>query len=291
MPKATLKCGLRLHYQRTGKGPDVVMIHGLTGNLAVWHLKIIPMLMDRFRVLSYDLRGHGYSDMPPTGYSCTDMAEDLLGLLDTLEIENADFVGHSFGADIALYFALLHPGRVRKVVAIEAAIPAMIHERAREDWEGWSYWNEVLERSGFPVPPEHRFDTEYLLRQSLLMPKKWGPLNGLPRDPGPFLRLLDDTTMIRDYQNVGALTLDSIPRIHVPVVLMYGEGSAFLGTHDYLLEHLPDARSILLPSSEWGHFGPLEQPEVIVGHLLDVLAPHAGANGHVAALGRVEEGV
>ena len=45
------------------------MVHGLTGNLAVWHLQIVPELSDHFRVLTYDLRGHGLSDMPPTGYS------------------------------------------------------------------------------------------------------------------------------------------------------------------------------------------------------------------------------
>jgi pimeloyl-ACP methyl ester carboxylesterase len=273
MPKMRLKNGIQLHYQRIGHGPDVVMIHGLTGNLAVWHLKIIPLLMDRFRILTYDLRGHGYSEMPPTGYSATDMAGDLEGLLDELGIEDASLVGHSFGADIALYFALLYPDRVRKVVAIEAAIPAMIHQRAREDWEGWDYWNEVLERSGHPVPPEHRFDAGYLLRQSLLMPKKWGPLNGLPRNPEPFLRLLDRTTMPQDYEQVGALTLDSIAQIRPPVVLVYGEGSAFLGTHRYLSDHLPDSTTILLPRTEWGHFGPLEQPEVIAGHLDDHLTP------------------
>ena len=281
MPKALLKSGLRLHYQRTGKGPDVVMIHGLTGNLAVWHLKIIPMLMDHFRILSYDLRGHGYSDMPPTGYSCTDMAEDLKGLLDALEIEEAHFVGHSFGADIALYLALLYPERVRRVVAIEAAIPAMIHERAREDWEGWDYWIDVLERSGQPVPPGRRHDADYLLRLSLQVPKKWGPLNGLPRDPGPFLRLLDTTTMPQDYEKVGALSLENIPRIKVPVVLVYGERSAFLGAFHYLRDHLPYAHSIILPRTEWGHFGPLEQPDVIVGHLLETLssAPASAAAG------------
>ena len=275
MPKARLKSGLTLHYQRTGKGPDVVMLHGLTGNLAVWHLKIIPMLMDHFRILTYDLRGHGYSDMPPTGYSCTDMAEDLEELLDALEIEDAYFVGHSFGADIALCYALLHPERVRKVVAIEAAIPALIQERARADWEGWDYWIDVLERSGQSVPPDRRNDSEYLLRLSLQIPKKWGPLNGLPRDPGPFLRLLETTSMARDYENVGALSLENIPRIQAPVVLVYGERSAFLGAYHYLRDHLPDVRSIILPRTEWGHFGPLEQPEVIVGHLLENLSPVA----------------
>jgi pimeloyl-ACP methyl ester carboxylesterase len=281
MPKALLRSGVKLHYQRVGQGPDVVMIHGLTGNLAVWHLKIIPMLMDRFRILTYDLRGHGYSDMPPNGYSATDMATDLEHLLDTLGIENAELVGHSYGADIALCFALLYPDRVRKVVAIEAAIPAMMHQRASEDWEGWDYWNEVLERSGHPVPPERRHDAGYLLRQSLLVPKKWGPLNGLPRNPGPFLRLLDDTTMPQDYEKAGALTLDSISRIRPPVVLVYGERSAFLGTHHYLRDHLPDSTSILLPRTEWGHFGPLEQPEVIAGHLLNNLTPDTSSVGEV----------
>src|SRR5690348_12412845 len=146
MPKTTLRSGVTLHYQQVGQGPDMVMIHGLTGNLAVWHLKIAPMLWDHFRITTYDLRGHGYSDAPPTGYTPDDMAEDLSELMDALDIERAFLVGHSYGADVALYFAHRFPSRVREAVAIEAALPAMIHIRSREDWEGWSYWTDVLER-------------------------------------------------------------------------------------------------------------------------------------------------
>jgi pimeloyl-ACP methyl ester carboxylesterase len=105
------------------------------------------------------------------------------------------------------------------------------------------------------------------------------------------LRVLDHTSLVRDYESVGDLALERVPLIRVPVHLMYAEGSAFLETHDYLLQHLPGARSILLPSTEWGHFGPLEQPEAVVGLLLNVLAPHVGSNGHIATLSRVEEGV
>lgn len=289
MPKLTLDSGLRIHYQRAGRGPDLVLIHGLTGNLAVWHLKMVPLLQDHFRVLTYDLRGHGYSEVTPGGYTATDMADDLEGLLDALGIERADLAGHSYGADIALYAALRDPGRVRRVVAIEAALPALIHLRTREDWVGWRYWAEVLERSGVSIPPEHRCDLDYMVRISLELPKKWGPLRGLPREAESFLRVLDRTSLVRDYESVGDLTLGRIPEIRVPVCLMYAEGSAFLGSHDYLLEHLPDAGSILLPSSEWGHFGPLEQPEVVVGHLLDILSPGPEPVGHVAAPGRVEE--
>src|SRR3954470_9074424 len=105
MPKVLIRSGIRIHYQQIGDGPDVVMVHGITGNLAVWHLHLVPALSDCFRVLTYDLRGHGHSDVPPRDYSPDAMADDLLELLDVLEIECPAIVGHSYGADIGLYLA------------------------------------------------------------------------------------------------------------------------------------------------------------------------------------------
>ncbi|WP_341716231.1 alpha/beta hydrolase [Micromonospora sp. FIMYZ51] len=271
MPKVSLPSGIRLHYQRIGSGPDVVMVHGLTGNLAVWHLRIASLLVDRFRLLTYDLRGHGYSDMPPAGYSLDQMATDLLDLLDALNIERPYVVGHSFGADIALYFAHHHPERVRAVVAIEAVLPAMMYLRAGDDWQGWADWADVLERSGHPVPPERRTDLGYLLRLSLKVPKRWGPLQGLPRNPAPFLRLLDGTSMATEVAQVGGLPAEAIPEIRSSVTLVYCEGSALLGTFDYLRERLPDVHPVLLPRTDWGHFGPLEQPDEVARHILGAL--------------------
>lgn len=263
MPKAQLDNGIRLHYQQVGVGPDVVMVHGITGNLAVWHLHIVPALADRFRLLTYDLRGHGHSDVPSSGYSPDDMASDLLGLLDLLDIERPVVIGHSYGADVALYLAARHPSRVSQVIAIESALPALEESRRPEGWVGWAYWCSVLERAGHTVPPEHRSDLRYLIRATADLPKQWGPLKGLPRNPRPFLRLLDETTLPEDYRRIGTLTLESIPLIETPVVLMYAERSAFLDTFEYLREHLPNAQPVLLPRTEWGHFGPLEQPQVV----------------------------
>jgi pimeloyl-ACP methyl ester carboxylesterase len=158
MPKVQLRSGLTIHYQQVGEGPHLVMIHGLTGNLAVWHLRIVPLLWDHFTIVTYDLRGHGYSDKPRSGYSADDMAGDLGELMDALGIERAALVGHSFGADVALYFSLRHPERVEQAIAVEAALPAMISRRASEDWEGWTYWSDALARSGRKVPPERRMD-------------------------------------------------------------------------------------------------------------------------------------
>ena len=271
MPKAVLQSGLKLHYQWVGSGPDLVMVHGITGNLAVWHLQIVPALAEHFRILTYDLRGHGYSDAPPTGYSPDDMAGDLLGLLDELEVQRPVIAGHSYGADIALYFAARNPERVSEVIAIESALPALESSRRSDDWVGWAYWAQTLEQAGHHVPPEHRSDLRYMIRATIDLPKQWGPLKGLPRNPKPLLRLLDETSMPEDYRKVGTLTLERVASLQTPVVLMYAEASAFLDTYDYLSEHLPDAHSVLLPRTEWGHFGPLEQPEAVAQAIVERL--------------------
>ncbi len=275
MPKTVLRNGIRLHHITAGDGPDLVLVHGITGNLAVWHLHMVPVLLDHFRVLTYDLRGHGYSDMPKTGYDCDSMAEDLQQLLDALEIERPMLVGHSYGADIALYFAHSYPERVSHVVAIEGALPALVSARNREEWEGWSYWVETLERSGQQIPPDRRSDVLYLLKATLEVPKKWGPLNGLPRNSTPYLRLVEETTIARDYERVGSLPLEAVPEIETPVTLLWAEGSAFMGTHDFLAGALPNVRSVLLPGTEWAHFGPLEQPEAVTAEILAALEVEA----------------
>jgi pimeloyl-ACP methyl ester carboxylesterase len=280
MPKLVIDSGLTLHYQQVGYGPDVVMVHGITGNLAVWHLQIVPALCDRFRVLTYDLRGHGYSGTPPAGYSPDDMADDLLGLLDGLEIERPAVVGHSYGADIALYFAARNPDRVTQAIAIEPALPALEELRAHDGWIGWRYWVAALERAGHRVPPERRSDLRYLMHATIDLPKQWGPLQGLPRNPKPFLRLLERTTLPEDYNRVGSLTLDRVAEIETPVVLMCAERSAFLETFEYLRDHLPHVDPILLPRTEWGHFGPLEQPDLVARHIAARLTPPAETTGY-----------
>jgi pimeloyl-ACP methyl ester carboxylesterase len=273
MSKVTLPGGPVIHYQRVGEGPDVVFVHGITGNLAIWHLHLVPALAGRFRTLTYDLRGHGLSSTPPTGYSLDDMAGDLLELLDALAIERPVVIGHSYGADIGLYLAANHPDRVAEVIAIEAALPAMEQLRAHDAWVGWAYWVRALEEAGVEVPPDKRSDLRHLIRATVHLPKKWGPLRGLPRNPKPLLRLLDDTTLPEDYRKIGSLPAERIRTIMTPVVLMYAERSAFIDTFEFLRDTLPAARPVLLPQTEWGHFGPLEQPEVVAREIAAALDP------------------
>src|SRR5690242_8157155 len=107
MPQVEVN-GTRLYYQQSGAGPDVVLVHAVTSNQAVWVFTgLIDALAADFRVTSYDLRGHGFSDRPPTGYTSAVMADDLLSLHEALRLGPAHLVGHSFGGVTAMHAALL----------------------------------------------------------------------------------------------------------------------------------------------------------------------------------------
>lgn len=268
MPKALVN-GIQLHYQQMGQGPDVVMIHGITGNLAIWHLEIVPAFMQQYRLTTYDLRGHGYSDMPPAGYTTADHASDLDHLLDTLGIESAHLVGHSFGADIALHYTILHPERVQRLGVVEPAIPALQFLREREDWAGWTYWREKLSAAGVSVPPENWYDGEYLVRASVNIPKQFGFRKGLPRRAAPLYRLVNTTSAAKDYCEVAGMTLERIAEVRHRTLVVYGKNSVFLEGYEYLRDHLPNCKAVLMAESE--HFGPVERPELLIKHLEEFL--------------------
>ncbi|MGH9896411.1 MAG: alpha/beta fold hydrolase, partial [bacterium] len=268
MPKALVN-GIHLHYQQMGQGPDVVMIHGITGNLAIWHLEIVPALMQQCRLTTYDLRGHGYSDVPPTSYTTADHASDLDHLLDTLGIKRAHLVGHSFGADIALHYTILHPERVQRLAVVEPGIPALTFMREREDWIGWKYWRDKLASGGVSVPMEKAYDAEYLVRASVNVPKLFGFRKGLPRRAAPLVRLMNTTTAAKDYCQVAGMTLERISDIRHRTLIMYGEDSVFLDGYEYLRDRLPNCQAVLMADSE--HFGPVERPELLIKHLEEFL--------------------
>ncbi len=276
MPYAAVN-GIRLHYWQMGTGPDLIMLHGFGGNLAVWHFAVAAQLRHAFRITTYDLRGHGRSDMPPTHYSTKDMASDLLGLMDHLGIDQAILLGHSFGADIALHFGLLHPQRTERLIVIDAMLPVMLHQYMDPSFAGWKYWADLIkDMHGVEVPKERWQDIRHMLTYSFEIPILFGPFRGRPRNRVPITKMLTETTLVQDYYTVDEMTIDNLSNITVPVLLIFDENSPFLETHAVLQRQLPNAETALLPASELRHFGPLEQPELILMHtrrFLDVPEP------------------
>jgi alpha/beta hydrolase family protein len=110
MPKV-LANGINIHYLQSGKGDDVVLLHGLGGNLAIWFLKLVEQLRRDFRFTACDLRGHGKSDMPPTGYTTDNMAEDV-GVCWMLSVwKKCIWLAIAGVLDIAMHFTILYPER------------------------------------------------------------------------------------------------------------------------------------------------------------------------------------
>ena len=107
--------GIQIHYEVHGEGEPVVLISGLGSQLGSWETQI-PIYSEKFKVVVFDNRGAGTSEVTEPGFGIEDMADDTTGLLDYLNLDSASFVGKSMGGMIAQRIAIKHPGRVNKLV-------------------------------------------------------------------------------------------------------------------------------------------------------------------------------
>ncbi|MGB2983417.1 MAG: alpha/beta hydrolase [Candidatus Bipolaricaulia bacterium] len=99
-----------------GAGAPVVLIHYGGANLRMWD-PVIPLFQGTYRCIALDLRAHGRSDAPPTGYHTDDMSKDVAGVMDGLGIAQAHVVGSSIGAEVGLSLAAHYPEKVLSLVA------------------------------------------------------------------------------------------------------------------------------------------------------------------------------
>ena len=111
----------RIRYVEAGRGPAVVLIHGLAASMYSWRHAIEPIAQAGFRVIAFDNRGFGFSDKPARGYGNEAYVGLLYGLLDSLGVKDAVLVGHSMGGAIAAQATLDRPDRVRGLVLVDAA--------------------------------------------------------------------------------------------------------------------------------------------------------------------------
>ncbi len=115
-------------YTVAGQGEPVVLVHGVGMDQASWAPQVADLARD-FTVVTCDMLGHGGSDLPPADVTLADYARQLADLLDHLGLPAAGVVGHSMGALVALEFALAHPGRTRRVAALNAVFQRSAAQR------------------------------------------------------------------------------------------------------------------------------------------------------------------
>ncbi len=114
--------GIQINYQLSGKEdePVVVLSHSLGSSLAMWDPQM-ELLEARYKVLRYDIRGHGGSDAPEGAYTLDQLGGDAIGLLDALGIDVAHWVGLSMGGMIGQYLALNYADRLRSLALCDTA--------------------------------------------------------------------------------------------------------------------------------------------------------------------------
>jgi 3-oxoadipate enol-lactonase len=110
---------MRLNYVETGPAdaPVVLLGSSLGANQAMWAPQV-DVLAQRFRVLAFDHRGHGGSEVPDGPYTIEDLGGDVVELLDTLDIEQASYVGISLGGAVGLWLAENAPERFHRFVVL-----------------------------------------------------------------------------------------------------------------------------------------------------------------------------
>ena len=107
-------------YSVEGDGPALFMIHGIGSRRGTWQALVADLKKD-FRCICYDLRGHGYSPIPPVPYSLSDLVEDLEALRARLGVGKAHIIGHSLGGMIGPAYARKYPDRVLSLGLLSTA--------------------------------------------------------------------------------------------------------------------------------------------------------------------------
>lgn len=259
--------GLNIHYRQTGEGPDVVLVHAFTSNMAVWMFtNIVETLAADFRVTTYDLRGHGYSDRPQSGYNSAIMAGDLKNLHEALKLEPAFLVGHSYGGTISVHAAVLYPEIVRGIIVSDSYFPGLADiEPNMLHADVWLEVRDVLAKADAHVGETVDFG-ELFQVVATLRPEQMEIVKQQLGAPGARwlaqLGQLAETNSGDEMFEVAGLTAEKISSIKQPLYAFYDEHSPFMATCRYLEEHVANCKVDRVPGAK--HVAPLQNSPAFV---------------------------
>ena len=228
--------GVRLHVQRLAPPPGVpqsgktiVLLHGLiVDDLSSYYFTLAnPLAAAGHDVVLYDLRGHGHSERPPTGYSLNDGIADLDGLLTSLAIDHpVHLVGNSYGGAIAIGMALKHSERVADVTMIEGhyadegfgdemadTLQLVLKGIHDEKWRAW-----IAERG----------------RKTMKL-------------AGRGVTLIENTSIKKDLLATVPHSRTSLQALRIPILAVYGGASEMLERARELARLAAETRLIVLP--------------------------------------------
>jgi len=245
-----IRNGVAIHLEQLGEaGPPVVMLHGLfVGSMASWYFTAAPALAKTHRVLLYDLRGHGQSERPATGYDVATMAKDLEAIADAFSDRPIMLVGHSYGAVVALSYALTHPSRVSTLVMVEAPLPPS----RLEELEAFARKSSSEMLAALPSALTDSFARGGRRSQRLA---------------ASLDQLATQTSLLADLRSAHDIPDEALASLRCKTLCIYGKTSSCLSVGERLARTIPHARLVTL---EGGHFLPLEAPGDLTREIVEV---------------------
>jgi pimeloyl-ACP methyl ester carboxylesterase len=238
--KATLN-GIAIEYQDGGQGSPVLLGHGYSATGRMWDGQRAA-LGDRYRVISWDMRGHGQTESPddPAQYSTPLIVSDMRALLVHCGVERAVVGGLSLGGYVSLAFYLKHPEMVRALVICDSG-PGYRNAEARAGWNARALERAAeLETKGL----------EALAGRSREMREAMGhhrSAQGLAHAARGMLA------------QDGPEVIDGLGTIKVPTLIIVGDQDRpFIAPCEYMAKKIPGARLEVIAGA--GHSSNLDQP-------------------------------
>ena len=230
--------GVQIWYEEHGRGPAVLLTHGYGATGTMWEPQIRG-LADSYRLIVWDMRGHGRSDSPedPSAYSVPACLADMAAILDACGVEAAMIGGLSLGGYLSLAFLLDYASYVRALMLFDTG-PGYRNQ------EGRNAWNAMAERYAHAL--EER-GLAGLGSTAEVASSHHRSASGLALAARGILTQHD------------ARVIDALPAIVVPALVLWGErDEAFVKPGEYMAAKIPGARRVVVPGA--GHAANLDRP-------------------------------
>jgi pimeloyl-ACP methyl ester carboxylesterase len=242
--------GVAIDYEVSGSGPAVLLSHGYGSTRHMWDEQ--HRALDGWRVVSWDMRGHGQTDSPddPARYSAALTVADMRALLQHLGVQRAVIGGLSLGGYVSLAFALAHPEMTSALVICDSG-PGYRNPEARAAWNQRAHERAAnLEANGLDALARRSRETQQAVHRSA---------QGLAHAARGMLA------------QEGSQVIDGLGSIRVPTLVIVGDqDQPFVAPSEYMAKKIPGARLEVIPGA--GHSSNLDQPEIFNRVLREFLA-------------------
>jgi pimeloyl-ACP methyl ester carboxylesterase len=257
---------VRWHFVEAGSSdkPTVVFLHGIPDSWYLFHHQIND-LADDFHILSIDLKGYGQSEKASGDYRHLGVADQLVGLLDLLGIEQTDFVTHDRGAPIVDYLASRHPQRIRKYVRGEQQF-----WHWHPDVSPQEKWFTNLDHNPFANPAELVSNLHAILATRPIAEQDALRTVREASHPGikwAVPRYFQSTTIRKEWID---RRLNLIKTWQCPILVLQGHDDPFQ-PYEYFEEIEKCIPNSTLAFVDSGHFPPLENPDETTTHIAHFL--------------------